>query len=133
MIKNLILILFLIICYNYANANELVNVDNLYIETEKTFLTNRGYYIPEGEEPRYNFNLGFTLSSGFMYVDNVISSTVGDSQFRYVALNVELGINVTSSTQVYYRHYSGHMLDYQSTDQFPEENVIGLRFNLIGK
>ena len=114
---------------------DFIEVDNLYLETEKTFGSNRGYYIPAGEVPRYNLNAGLDMVDGLgiLYSESKISSTVGDSQFRYVAIDTEFGLNTTLGVQVYIKHYSGHMLDAVSEDRFPQENSIGIRFHLIGK
>ena len=114
---------------------DIVEVDNLYIETERTFNSNRGYLLPSGSEPKYNFNIGLDMVDGLgiLYSNSVISSTVDQSQFRYIALDTEFGINFVLPIQLYYRHYSGHMLDYLPDERFPEENVIGLRLNIIGR
>ena len=134
MIKNFTLLIFLVLLVSFTGRADVIKVNNLYVETEKLVNTNRGYYVPKGSAPKYNFNVGmnFIDGLGIIYLDNEISSTVDQSQFRYVALDNELGINTTIGIQIYYRHYSGHMLDAVNADRFPEENVIGLRFNIIG-
>ena len=134
--KKLILLIALIIACTKIKADTLVEVDALYLETEKTILTNRGYYLPEGSNPNYNLNLGFDLVdsySGMVYSRNVVSSTTDQSQFRYVALDTEFGISTTVGLEIYLRHFSGHLMDATDPDgqRFPEENVIGVRFNLI--
>lgn len=137
LIRNLIVLLFLIGLVASIEASELVNVDGLFLETEKMVKTNRGYYVPEGSKPAYNFNLGFDFSDkfgGYTYSRNVVSSTIDQSQFRYVALDSEIGIDTKRGVEIYFRHSSSHMLDASDTSsKFPEENVIGLRFKIIGE
>ncbi len=136
-IRGFILIVFLLFITNMTNAAESVmEVDKLYIETEKMVRTNRGYYVPDNSIPKNNFNLGLNLKDrfkGIFYVNSLISTTTDESQFRYIALDTEVGIDTTIGIDVYFRHYSGHMLDSydRSNTRFPEENVVGLRFYLI--
>lgn len=135
-IRGLILAIFMFFMTQQICKADLVEVDNLYLEAEKMFNSNRRSFFPENETPRYNLNLGFDMTDGLgiLYSKTKVSSTVGDSQFRYVALDSEVGINFTFDAQLYYRHYSGHLLDYvDQTQRFPQENVIGVRFNLIGR
>jgi len=133
--KNFILLLFLIVLLtSISKASSIIEVDNLYFEVEKTVSTNRGYTLPENTTPKNNFNLGLNLSDKWsvLYLNSEISSTTTKSQFGYVGLDSELGLNTTIGLQLYYRHFSGHLLDATSEDRFPEENVIGVRLNLIG-
>lgn len=134
MMKGLILVVFLLFITGIVKA-DFVEVDKLYIETEKMTSTNRGYYLPKNSEPKYNFNLGLNMTDGLgiLYSDNKISSTTDQSQFRYISLDTEFGLNTTIGLQIYYRHYSGHMLDAyeQGSERFPQENVIGIRFNIL--
>lgn len=130
--RNFLLLLFMLIAAANIAKGHTVEVDKLYVETEKMVRTNRGYYLPPSSVPMFNMNLGLNLTdiSGIVYCNNKISTTTDQSQFRYGALDVEVGLNTTIG-QIYYRHYSGHMFDAASVGRFPEENVIGLRFNLL--
>ena len=103
MIKNIISLISLIIAATYigkANA-DIVEVTELYLEFEKTFGTNRQYYLPQDSVPKNNVNLGMNMEDGLgiLYFNNVISSTTDQSQFRYVALDSEFGINFTFDAQ----------------------------------
>jgi len=135
MLKNIILFIFLIAVVSFTAKADLIEVDNLYIEAEKLTGANRGYYIPKDSTPKYGFNLGLKMTDGLgiLYSYSEIGSVVDTGQFRYVGLDTELGLNTTIGMQIYFRHYSGHMLDAVDVKgEFPQENVIGLRFNLIG-
>lgn len=140
MIRQFILLIFLIVLTFHVKASEgIVDLESLYLETEKAFGSNRQLYLPDESIPKYYMNLGFDLDlsrgSNIVYSNNVISSVVDQSQFRYVALDSELGVNTPYNFQLYIRHYSGHMMDAvdPSGVRFPEENTIGLRFNLFKK
>lgn len=130
--------LLLILTVTSVQAKDILKVDNLFIESERTFGSNRYLYLPEFSEPKYNLNLGFKISdlSSTVYSFNKISSTVDQTQFRYIALDSELGVNLPINVQLYIRHYSGHTLDFENkwtTKKYPQANVVGLRFNLIGE
>ena len=130
--KNIVLLVFLF-AVSTMTKGDIIELNDVYLEAEKTIGINRGYFIPQNSVPKYHFNLGLDLEDGLgiLYADNRISSVVDQSQFRYVALDSEVGINTTVGLQLYYRHYSGHMLDATSTDRFPQENTVGLRFSLL--
>lgn len=137
MIRKIVLLLFLITITFHINVRaDIIKVDSLYLEFEKTAGTNRQYYLPNDSVPKNNFNLGFDISDklSILYLNTLISSTTDQSQFRYVAMDNEFGLNTTLNLQIYFRHYSGHILDASdpSDMRFPEENVFGIRFHLIG-
>lgn len=127
------LIIFIIACF--YNTSHSVEVDRLYLETEKyRFIgPSRSYKMFDYGEPRWGVNLGLDLSfNPWMYSRNKISSLTDSSQFRYIDLNTELGIAV-SDYEFYIRHMSGHALDtqFQTPVNFPEENVLGFRWYLL--
>ncbi len=130
MIKNIVVLIFFLFVANLATAE----VTGLYLETEKTTGINRGYTLPAGSTPKWNINLGLDIenASGMSYVNTKLSTTTDRTQFRYGGIDIEFGINMTRGSQLYFRHYSGHVFDSTTTGAFPQENVIGLRFNLLG-
>lgn len=133
--KNLILLILLILGLNQWAKASYINIDNLYLETEKMYGTNRLQYLPKTSTPKYNVNGGIKLGDdlGILYSVSKVSTTVDQSQFRYMALDSEMGINLNKGgIQIYIKHYSGHLLDSVSPDRFPEENTFGVRFNLLG-
>ena len=66
------------------------------------------------------------------YYRQKISTIVGTSQFRHIGYDAEVGTTFFDSIDIYYRHFSGHSLDYrQSRRRFPQDNSIGIRFHLI--
>lgn len=122
------LVLFLICFQAHAGPK----LTELYIEAEKAVMTNRTFNQVEGEKVGGWLGLGYKVEYGFIYSKNKLTSEYSDKQFRHIALDSELGFNITKQYQVYIRHYSGHMMDYAYDTKFPEENAIGIRLNLIG-
>lgn len=106
-------------------------VTSLDIELEKAIRTNRSRNVPDKlNEKTQNFiNLNFEINlHKKIYWKNKISTEVTSEQFRYVGYDFSLGIHMSNDLDIYYRHYSGHMLDYQGDNNFREENSVGVRF-----
>lgn len=138
--RNLAILITIFISFMlWSESAKSVEVNSLYFEAEDTFGPNRQYYLPQDSVPKNNFNLGLdldlTAGLNILYLNNLISTTVDQSQFRYAALDMEFGLNTTLGFQVYVRHYSGHILDATDPfgDRFPQENVVGIRFHIIGE
>ncbi len=109
-------------------------VEALYIEIEKSAIRDsRTFNQVNGESVGGWVNLGLQVDHGPIYTNSIISSEYSNTQFRHVSLDMEIGVRVTDTYQLYIRHYSGHMLDAQYDRAYPEENSIGLRINLIGE
>ena len=109
------------------------SLTSMDIEIEKAVRTNRSRNIPDNlEEPTKNYlNLNFQIElAKKVYWRNKISSEITANQFRYIALDFDLEYNLSKRTDIYYRHYSGHVLDYQPRRNFREENSVGIRFKL---
>jgi hypothetical protein len=126
------LILLLLLSTSVFAELPKVIVKNLYLEAEKARGTNRSYNIPDGHTPSNYANLGLDLTfTKYVYNNSKIKSVVDQSQFRNVSLDTELGIKLYS-VDIYIRHFSGHALDSEYGKKFPQENSVGVRFNLIG-
>ena len=109
-----------------------IEVKNLFIETEKRVLANRFYFIPQNEVPTYDLNLGLNLDIlNNFYFDNKVVSLTNQNQFRFVGWHFESGFSA-GGFDVYFRHFSGHTLD-RYNGEFPQDNTVGIRFNLIGR
>lgn len=109
-------------------------VNELYVEAEKTAIRpNRTFNQVNGESVGGWVRLGLQVDQGPIYSKSIISSEYSNTQFRHVSLETELGVRITATYQIYVRHYSGHMLDASYNRNYPEENSIGLRINLIGE
>ena len=60
-----------------------------------------------------------------------VNSIVGSNQFRHIGYTNEVGFRTKAGVDLYFRHFSGHALDFEYGKAFPQENVFGIRFNLI--
>lgn len=127
-----LLILLLSISFSAWADVPYLKVQNLYLEAEKAYGTNRSYNLPEDRIPSHYANLGFDLTfTKYVYSNSKIKSVVDQSQFRNVSLDSELGFKLLG-LDIYARHFSGHALDSNYGKKFPQENSIGIRLNLIG-
>lgn len=105
-------------------------VKALYIETEKSIMTNRTWLIPQDEESKGFVNLGIEYDFNKTFYLNQRVETEFTRQFRYIGYKSELGVRVLG-VDIYYRHFSGHAMDFNYGRPFPESNAIGVRWNMI--
>lgn len=115
-----------------TSLSTLVEVEDLYIETEKRILANREFYLVNQHEARYDVNLGMNFQLPYtLYFNNKVNTITDHSQFRFVGYTFETGIEPFKGIEVYYQHFSGHGLDESFPQDFPQYNKIGIRWNII--
>jgi len=123
--------IMLILLISNASAKDEVKLDELYIEAEKAVLSNRSYYLLPGEQKRHELSFGMRFNYNDKFYNKLkVRSITGTSQFRFIGLDNELGMNY-KVFQIYFRHFSGHALDTQYNRRFPEDNSIGVRIHLL--
>ena len=78
-----------------------------------------------------NLNVNLTLNS-YLFMDNQVHSMTNESQYYLVGWHYKLGAHITDDLDLYYEHFSQHILDnsypYMS---FPLENAIVIKYNLL--
>lgn len=131
----IVLMILAIIRVSYAqDFQDFAKLRRLYIETEKRVHNNRSYYLNEPRSATYDLNLGvdfdFPLST---YFRNKVVSTTDHSQFRFIGYHFEVGGEPIDNIEVYLRHFSGHAMDDQFPNRFPEDNTIGIRWIFFDK
>ncbi len=111
-------------------------------------------FLPGGRDPLLSYNglpnrapgkeldvhIDSTIANYF-YWNNMIHSTTDvytdtrkDDQFRVIGLNMELGVRLTSWLDVYYWHYSQHLLDTTyAYGGFPVLDAVGIHLYLYRK
>ena len=111
-----------------------IKVKELSIEIERAIKkeANNSFYL-KGETASHFLNLNLNTDIGnYTYLNQKIKSIVGESRFRYIEYNLELGVKPFNGVDIYIRHLSGHALDQTfSQGDFPEDNSVGIRFILI--
>ena len=126
------IIFLLLICKPVFSQEMNVKIRNLYIEVEKHNFANRSYFIPENEDLTNSLNLVLNMDiNKYLYLNQRITSQVGTRQFRHIGYQPELGFRSKWGVDLYFRHFSGHALDFVYDRRFPQENAVGVRFNLI--
>lgn len=64
------------------------------------------------------------------YWDNTVHSETDQSQFRKIGWELQLGVHATRFLDVFYEHYSQHLLDYSSKEAFPRQDGVGIKLYL---
>lgn len=64
------------------------------------------------------------------YWHNVVHSQTDQFQFRKVGWEIQLGVRAGKYLDLYYEHWSQHLLDAVSKEAFPRQDGLGLRIYL---
>jgi len=91
--------------------------------------TNRHWAIPSDEEKRGEINLRLAHESTYFFSRSKISTMYTNKQFRYGALEYEIGAKVTGF-ELFLHHVSEHTLDFQRTVKYHNQNSVGVRIDL---
>lgn len=118
-------------------ADEVSLLKSLSIEHEQAVLGNRTPYIFNDFKKTGELNL--LMESSHPKFESIYNNTrirsmygkgEGSNQFRFVGLESELGVTYKRRIDLYFRHFSGHVLDSMLISDFPQDNSIGLRLKI---
>ena len=113
-----------------CRAND-VKLDDFYMEYGR-YLGGNSHHLAPGYHTKQLPALGFNFKAyKWAYLKNKVTSEVDSTQFRYVALDSELGANIRENVEVYLRHYSGHALDSSYPSRYPSDNSVGVRVHFL--
>lgn len=119
---------------SFSHASE---IRNLSIEHRWTDWSGNGSRMLElpGDTPPFQYS-SLTLNVqllGPVYFDNLIHMLTGSSKVQWVGWRWEFGVKPCRAIEIFYQHHSQHALDHiQPSVNFPVEDMIGIRWNLIG-
>ena len=102
---------------------------DLSIEYKSAIGTNRHWIIPEGEQKLGETNINMRIEGDIIYSQTRIETMFTNKQFRYGALDQEIGFKIDSG-EVFYHHKSQHAFDYNFGVKYPNENSLGIRIKL---
>ena len=128
-----IVLILLAIAYSFncKASDSLWNVKKFYIEVESARSTNRTDFRLKDDKIDGYLNLGYENTVGkYFYNKAKISSMMSSAQFRKVGLEMEFGVSF-NSIDLYLYHESEHTLDMRGYKDFPQKNVIAIRFNFV--
>ena len=110
-----------------------MKVTKLYLEASHAIGTNTPHFRMEDRQVDGYLNLGYEAMAGkYVYTKTKILSMYSSSQFREVALDMELGLKPIKGIDIYLAHTSEHTLDMNGyPEHFPQKNAVGIRFNFI--
>ena len=110
-----------------------LELSDLSIEYNHAVGTNRDWYLPTDSRRRGELNLNMRLTSlKYLYTDALIHSTIDESQFRHIGLDIESGV-AYKRCEVYLKHHSQHVLDVDTPRDYPNTNSVGIRVKLFTK
>lgn len=116
------------------DLSDFAKIKKLYIETERRVMTNRSFYFNNPESVTNDLNLGLDIEfPKTIYYNNRVVSATDQNQFRFVGLEFEVGARPFKGVETYFKHFSGHALDDQFQQNFPQDNKIGIRWLFINK
>lgn len=105
------------------------NLSDLSIEHLYSVGTNRHWAVPEGERKKGEINLSMRHDSKYLYSKSRIGMMYTDNQFRYGALEYEVG-GKAGRVELFLQHLSEHTLDFNMGRDYFNSNSIGIRIQL---
>lgn len=113
-----------------TQCSHAIELTDLSIEYNHSISTNRDWLLPRDSARRGELNLNMAVrTSELTYTELEVHSTIDQSQFRHVGLEVESGLRA-GQYNFYVQHHSQHILDAGSDRKFPNVNSIGVRVRL---
>ena len=110
-------------------ADAKFKVTDLSLEFLHSVGTNRHWSIPENEKKEGELNLRMAHESEYIFTRTRIGAMYTDRQFRYGALEYEIGAKVTGF-ELFFNHISEHTLDFERPIKYKNQNSIGVRIDL---
>ena len=102
---------------------------DLSVEYKHSIHTNRHWNIPENEPKQGELNLHIRHDGKYLYTQTTIHTMFTVNQFRYGALESEVGFKV-GEAEVFIHHKSEHAFDMEYKEDYPNQNSVGLRLKL---
>jgi hypothetical protein len=123
----LIIIALLQLILTSASASYGVELKELSVDYGRYLDGSYSLFVAAPKERlNLNLDLGF-LKYG--YVKNVIHSMTDSGQFRLVGWQYQVGAHLGDHVDVYFEHFSRHLLDTQQL-RFPQENLVGVKLHI---
>lgn len=130
MITNLLRLLILTaIAALSFNSEAKFKVTDLSLEYLYSVGTNRHWAIPDDEEKEGELNLRMAHESEYFFSRTRIGMMYTNKQFRYGALEYEVGAKVTGF-EFFFNHISEHTLDFERSVKYQNQNSVGVRIDL---
>lgn len=112
-------------------AWRLIEADEVSIKYRDFVHPGRNAYIyPEPLKDGVALNLNTTFLDLF-YWNSTIDALTTPAKYEFVSLTTEVGLRVTENIQIFFQHFSGHLLDREQSylGKYPVNDSVG--FNLI--
>ncbi len=84
--------------------------------------------IVDNVKERLDLSVNLSLLK-YLYLDNTVHSLTDPYQFRLVGWHYQFGVHFGRNIDVYYEHFSQHILD-NYYDNYPLENLVGVKIKL---
>lgn len=134
--RNVVFLMLMIFVAKEAFSGEIpgARITKFHIELMHSVSTNRHWAIPRNEQKQGEVNAFFELRNKpeWFYSRSYIESFYTNSQFRYVSLTQEIGIEPgNKGIELFIHHQSEHGIDFVPQIDYPNQNSVGLRFKFV--
>lgn len=105
--------LLLLLLSTNAYAFEFMALDKAYVDyahytwAREPFLAQAGF-VPTD---KIDLHVDLNLLSNVVFFQNMVHSEMDKSQYRLIGWNYKLGVHVNSTIDLFFEHYSQHILD----------------------
>lgn len=109
---------------------KVLNLRTLYVDSAK-YVGSVLPWIPAYSIPNYSLDLHVDLDlfDRLAFLNSMVHSMTDDTQFRLVGLQFRAGVHLHRTIDIYYEHYSQHLLDVAPSGSNVYDSV-GIRLYL---
>lgn len=122
---------------SYSSRADFIELNEIKVSYVNFFSGGRDPLISYNQNPNKLLDLDVNTNfATYFFWNNKIHSMSDNSQFRVIGLNTLLGLRIFDFMDLYYYHYSQHLLDtatYQYGGGFPLLDGIGINLYLFQK
>lgn len=118
-----------------GNLSNHIHITKFNLEVLHAVGTNRHWAIPEDEQKQGELNAFFEIRNkdNWFFSRSYVESFYTNSQFRYVSLTQEIGIEPgMKGLEFFVHHQSEHGIDFVPPIGYPNNNGIGIRLKIVG-
>lgn len=132
MLKKLLLINLLVTQIAFANF-KILDLEQVRVGYKNFIFARDPMFWDSTPKEQININIETSLMK-YGFWNSFVHGTTDESQYKRIGLQMELGVRISNSLEVSYKHHSQHMLDCTYPYQrFPVEDSVGVYLYLFRK
>lgn len=106
---------------------KLLEVKDTYLDYMHYTFAAEPFMLPNVPTNRIDLHLNLELLNRTLFIDNMVHSETDQYQYRLIGWNYRFGIHLGDYVDVYFEHFSQHLLDTTSLNGTNSYDAVGAR------